>query len=186
MEESFNPYQAPSEVSSLERGESTRGPWRDGDILVMRKTDVLPPNCVACNTPTDIWLKRNLFWHSPLWYILVISPLIYIVAAMIVRQTAKIHVGICPRHRSRRRWAILIGWGGFFLGIVIMIMSAAVRSDQARTAILLLGVAVMVGSILYGIVRSQIVTPQRIDRDHVRLKGISTGMLDELPDWTGA
>lgn len=88
-------------------GEARRGQgvWRHGGQLVMRKDALLPARCVKTNEPTDRWLRRQLFWHTPALYIMIVFPglLFYIIAALLFRKTADIKVGLSPTGFSRRR-----------------------------------------------------------------------------------
>src|SRR5438105_2254349 len=92
--------------------------WRDGRLLVMRKEARLPDRCVKCNAAVDRWrLKRNLHWHPPAVYLLLFLALlsclfilIYVVVALIVRQMAKVHIGVCPKHAAQRRVLLVQAW----------------------------------------------------------------------------
>jgi len=75
-----------------------------------------PDRCVKCNAPAEGYrLKQSLYWH-PAWLYILILPgvLIYAVAALVIRKSYVGHVGLCPTHRSRRRWVL---GGGAFLAI---------------------------------------------------------------------
>src|SRR5215471_10889244 len=81
--------------------------WRTGRQLVFAKDTPFPDRCVCCNTPTNLKLKRQLYWHPSGYYLLIlISILVYAVAAIIVRKKALVHIGLCDRHRSMRRRTI--------------------------------------------------------------------------------
>jgi hypothetical protein len=38
---------------------------------------------------------------------------------------------------------------------------------------------------IYGLIRGRIVTPRRIDKEHVWLNGVCAEYLENLPDWNG-
>lgn len=178
----FNPYAAPkSEVAPpgkfLEGGE---GLWRDGALLIMRKDAVLPDRCVKCNAPAEGQrLRRNLSWHPSGWYILLlISIPIYVIAALIVRKTAKIEIGLCAGHKSRRRRAIAVGWVLSLAGIGLIVYGLSAEIGWA----LLIGVGLLLGGLIYGLVGAQTVVPTRIDQHHVWLKKVHPAFLADLGD----
>lgn len=169
-------------ASQLRRGQ---GVWRDGSQLVMCKDAELPARCVKTNEPADRTLRRRLSWHNPLIYILVLSPLIYIIVALIVQKKADIKVGLSPTGFRSRRWGIAIAWLSFFLGVVVTIVGVA-NSGQGNGW----GIAIIVGlvggliGIVVGIIKSRVVTPTRITDSHVWLKGIHADYLASLPQWS--
>jgi hypothetical protein len=176
----FNPYAAPrSEIApddSHLTGEG--GLWRDGPLLMIRKGTELPDRCVKCNgTAGGYRLKRTLSWHPSYWFLLVlVSPLIYIIVALCVRKTAKVAVGLCERHRSARRRAIAVGWLLSLAGIGLIVLSG-----YDIPFLNLAGIGVLVGGILFGIIRSQVLVPKRIDQNFVWLKKVSPEYLAALP-----
>lgn len=71
-------------------------------------------------------LKRSLSWHHPALFLVVLAGLlVYVIVALIVRQTAKIEVGICDTHRRRRLVAIAAGWLVFLSGVGIFIAATS-------------------------------------------------------------
>lgn len=139
---------------------SGQGFWREGDVLVLLKAGALPDRCIVCNDPAaGFRLKQKLFWHPPLVYVLLVSPLIYVLVALIVRQSAVVHVGLCSRHRARRRNGILIGWLGSALSVAGC--SAAIAADTP--AAMLGALAVFLLAVIVGIVMSQVVRARKID-----------------------
>jgi hypothetical protein len=180
----FNPYAAP--VTDVSRPALEGDVWRDGNVLVMTKQGWLPDRCVKCNDPTTYRLKRSLMWHSPIWYalIIILGPILYILVAMIVRQTAKIQLPLCDRHRSKRLKMIGIAWllvlGGIGLAIVGGNLNA---SQEINGAVMLAGGLTFVAGVIVGVIVSQIIVVQKIDKYLVRLKNVNPSFLDELPAW---
>ena len=177
-----NPYASPAGDESYypdTMGQSDGGLSRDGKVLVATKNAVFPDRCVKCNAPANGYrLNRKLYWHHPAYYliILVCNILIYVIVALIVRKTAEYRVGVCPVHRSRRRNAILIGWGGFLLG-VFMFVGAAM---QESVIFAIAGPVLLVVGIIYGIVGSQFISPKRIDANYAWLRGAGSEFLDSI------
>jgi hypothetical protein len=178
----FNPYAAPqSQLSARARDFEEPGAWRDGNLLAMTKGFDLPDRCLKCNLPANGWrLKRDLSWHSPIWFVLVaVSPLIYIIVAMIVRKTGKAAIPLCPAHRRRRRNAILVGWLTALLGILVIFAGAAMTEHSEYGVIG--GALLLLFGVVYGVVRSQVAVPQRIDKRLIWLKKVHPDFLAELP-----
>ena len=79
-------------------------PYADGNRLVVPRNSVLPGLCVQCgNSPTEPWLRKTFSWHNPLLYVLLFSPIIYVIVALIVQQRLKLSVPLCVAHKSIRK-----------------------------------------------------------------------------------
>lgn len=184
----FNPYDAPS--AALPRGKflGDQGMWREGKVLLMTKEAGFPDRCVKCNAPAEgSRLKRHLSWHPQLLYVMIVFPglLFYIIVAMIVRKTATIHVPICRRHRANRKRDIAIGWLGSLGGIALTIGAFAgdsVMPGEAVAGLAITGVAVLLGSMIYGALRARVIVPKRIDKNLIWLDGVCLDFLHALPD----
>ncbi len=159
------------------------GVWRQGRTLVMRRDAELPGRCVKCNAPINgAKLSRNLYWHHPGLYLLIfLNLLIYVLVAVFVRQRAKIALGLCEKHRSRRVKAISLAWSLVLLGVLFVV--AAFGKENGWLG--LTGVVLVLTGAVYGSVRGRVVTPRRIDKEHVWLNGVCVEYLDGLPDWNG-
>jgi hypothetical protein len=177
-----NPYASPVGDASYypdTMGQSDSGLSRDGKVLVATKNAVFPDRCVKCNAPANGYrLKRKLFWHHPAYYLFIIfcNILVYVVVALIVRKTAEYRVGVCPMHRSKRRNAILIGWGGFLLGVLMLLVGAMEESAILAIA----GLVFLVVGIICGIAGSRIISPKRIDANYAWLRGAGLEFLDSI------
>ncbi|MFM9959649.1 MAG: hypothetical protein ACKV2Q_00280 [Planctomycetaceae bacterium] len=163
--------------------------WRDGGQLVMLKDGSLPKRCVKTNEPTEVMLRRQLYWHNPLLFLLLFIPpglWIYVIVALLARKSADIRVGLSPEGFRRRRWGIAIGWLSFFLGGVVMVVGASNANNNNNWW--MVAVAGPVGGligIIVGVVKSRVVAPTKITNTHVWLKGVSTEYLATLPVWPG-
>ncbi|MBV8555365.1 MAG: hypothetical protein JO116_07360 [Planctomycetaceae bacterium] len=183
----FNPYAPPRADVSFGRTPAgdDAGVWKSGKLLVMTKDAALPDRCVRCNQPADgLRLRRNLSWHPAAWFLLLaISPLLYIIVALIVRKTAKIEVGLCEEHRARRRRAITMGWLVSLAGIALMLGLGVAVPDQYTGMGILIGVVILFIGILYGVIGAQVTPPKRIDKRFVWLSRVSPDYLAQLPAW---
>ena len=187
----INPYAAPQQEVVVEAllAEPGGGVWREDKILVMHKQAVLPDRCIKCNQPAGgRRLKRKLYWHHPAWYLLILISLwIYIIAALIVRRSAKIEIGLCEIHRRKRWRAIAISWLFVLIGILGIVVGAVmsdapVNAPQWPGPVLLLASALLflAGALWAAIVVPPIV-PQKIDADYVWLKRIGPEFLAQFP-----
>ena len=152
--------------------------WRSKSALVMSKQALLPQRCVKCNAPTRQTLKRNLRWHHPAIYIAVLgSLLLYAILSMVLSKSATIHVGLCETHVAARKRDIIITWflvllsfAGFYFAVV-----------AEDITLVFVGALLFLGGVIYGIVRTRVVAPQKIDDHYVWLTGVNTNYLEQFP-----
>lgn len=168
-------------------GYSIQGVWREGNRLVMIKDAVLPNLCVQTNQPTQERLRRRLYWHSPWVYLLVlVSLLVYVIVALIVRQKADIQIGLSRERLVRRRWVIFFAWVGFLGGIVVTIVGLGnTNAGGFGWLVVLSGFILLLGSAITGMLLSRIVAPTRITARYVWLKGVHPLYLAALPPFPG-
>jgi hypothetical protein len=175
-------------VHKLERGVPLGGGvglWRRRKEVVVALNASFPDRCVKCNQPAeDKRLKRQLFWHHPALYVLIVFPglLIYAIVAICVRKRATFLVGLCERHRSRRTRAMLIAWAVFVAGLGCFFFASTTSGETAAYAILAGVVAVLAAGIT-GAVVSRVVHAKKIDTSHAFVGGASPEFLASLPEW---
>lgn len=160
---------------------ATGGLYRQKKLLVTRSETSMPDRCVKCNAPANGFrLKRQLFWHHPGLYLLIlISLLIYIIAALIVRKKAVLHIGLCEAHRTQRRWIIAGSWVAGLGGLGLLLAGIGWESWLA----VLMGLIVMFAGLVVGAVLGPVVAASRIDKDVVKVRGVGPQFLAELPEW---
>jgi len=178
--ESRNPY-APSAASLRSKDIPAPGShaWRDGKLLVVKLDGSIPKRCVRCNEPVDAPIKaRKVYWHHPsIYFTIFLSPLLYVIVAVIARKKAVVAPGLCPEHSKRRQRIMMFNLLGIALGIGAIFVGASID----RPELLSLGIlAVLVALILLAIF-TRIVTPKHIDKEFVRLKGCGVEFLNALP-----
>ncbi|MBI3878662.1 MAG: DUF4339 domain-containing protein [Verrucomicrobia bacterium] len=158
--------------------------WRSGKQLVMDLESPLPPRCVKCNEPvTAADFRRKLYWHTPWLFLLVlISVLVYAIAALIVRKRATIHIGLCERHRRKRRTFVWVAWGLVFAGIG-MIVAGAVGKDLV--VLIILGIVAILAGAVVGTAGARVVSAKRITKERIWLVGVHESFLATLPPWDG-
>ena len=157
--------------------------WRSKSVLVMTKQAPLPDRCVKCNAPTQRRLKRNLRWHHPVLYILIIGGFFfYLILALVLSKTATINVGLCETHAAARKRDMLITWTLVLLSFASFYFAVA----AAEMSLFFLGLALFLGAVIYGIVKTRVVAPQKIDDHYVWLTGVNANYLQRFPEWRAA
>jgi hypothetical protein len=145
----------------------------------MAKHAPLPERCVKCNAPTQRTLKRNLRWHHPALYILILGGmLLYFILAMVLSKSATIHVGLCETHAAARRRDIVITWLLVLLSFGSFYLAATVED----ITFLLIGIVVLLGAVIFGNIRARVVAPRKIDDHYVWLNGVNANYLEEFPE----
>ena len=178
----FNPYAAPRSFAPVE-APLDEGLWQTGQLLLLRKGTDLPDRCVKCNAPADgRRLRRAFSWHHPAYFVLALAGLlIYVIVAMIVRQSITLQVGVCREHLVRRRWGILIGWCSAMAGLALIVLSWMPESPELFQLALCTGLGLLVAGPIYGLWRSQIVWARKIDKEYAWVSGVCNEYLAQLP-----
>jgi hypothetical protein len=157
--------------------DSTDGIWCSGKLIVIGRNATLPNRCVRCGAPAETRIRTRLAWHSPWLYLLLVGPLLYVLVALVVRQTARVEIPLCGRHRRRRSRARWISFG--ILVACLPVGYAAGVWDQAWlgwTAAFL----AFIGLVAIALA-ARLLAPKRIDRDRLWLANASPKFLDLLP-----
>ena len=186
-----NPYAAPQQPQGYTPGGAYSnqplfaGLWRQGNVLVMHKAAPLPDICLKSNGKATRRLPRSLSWHHPAIFILVvISPIIYIIVALVVRKTATIQLPLTDEWYARRRWRMLIAWSLVLTCILLFVVGGAFAEQLAIAPWLMVGsVFGLLGAAIYGLVACRLVTPQRINDQYIWLKGVHPDFLNRLEVW---
>jgi hypothetical protein len=155
------------------------GVWQDGLMLVTTKNIVLPDRCVKCNAPANGYrLMRNLSWHNPLLYLLLIASwLLYLIVVLIVRKTARVRIGLCEDHIKSRRVALFSAWALFVGGVATIVLAFASGSVMAG----FLGFLVVIGSGIFGVLACRMVYASKIDDQFAWIKGVDREYLSQFP-----
>jgi hypothetical protein len=182
-----NPY-APS-AASLKVDRDLHGSdvdvWRDRKYLVMDRDARLPPRCVKCNEPAhEPTKRRTLYWHHPALYILILVQIIvYFIVALIVRKSIVIEPGLCGEHKRKRRNATLITWLGLVASLALPAALTVLLPPDGDGGVIVLGFAIFLVSVIYGVVSSRVLTARKIDANTARLGGCGDKFLESLPDY---
>jgi hypothetical protein len=158
-------------------------PWAyaTGHTFVVPASVVLPSRCVKCgNPPSEPWLKKNFSWHHPGLYFLVISPIVYLIVALIVRKTIELSVPLCRAHRSIRKKRL---WMGTILLLACIPLPVAfytyIGTDAASDVAIWVGIAMFVAGIAFLSYASPI-RPVRIQSHRAIFKGACPEFLASL------
>jgi hypothetical protein len=98
---------------------------------------------------------------------------------MVLSKTATINVGLCETHAAARKRDFVITWMLVLLSFVSFYFFAA----SEETSLLLVGLTLFLGGVIYGIVKTRLVAPRMIDDQYVWLIGINTTYLEQFPEW---
>jgi hypothetical protein len=164
------------------------GIWHDRAILIMNRQAILPDRCVLCNMPADGGRLGRTYSWMPQWvYLFLLLGLIpFVIVAVILQKRAKLQVGICPVHRSRRIRNILISLAAVFGGIVLMIGGPMFASSNPQADALAIigvmgGIVVIFAGILFGAYGARVMIPKKIDDYFLWLKGADPEFLLLFP-----
>ena len=163
-----NPYAPPKEIDTPIASAETDAESelsREGNLIVCADNTIWPDRCVVCNTPVSgAKTTRRLFWHASWIYALVlVSWILYLIVALIVRKKGVIHISVCEQHRKRRISGILIATLGSLGCLGVLIVGASMTSGGAAGGIL--AVAAIVGilaCLIAGIIMARTVAPMKI------------------------
>jgi hypothetical protein len=152
--------------------------WSEGDVLVVRKGATLPPLCVKCNEPAEgNPIKRNLSWHHPALFLLILAGvLVYAIVALVVQKKGTVYVSLCARHRSRRLMIGLTAGALAFGGLAMLIFAGVIGRGWPALAG---GAMLLIGLIMA--VANQTLTAKRIDDHFLWLRGTGRAFLANFP-----
>src|SRR5262249_14097017 len=139
-------------IQRLKEGASPLGGelWRYRRQLVLRHDTVLPDRCVKCNSPANgSRLRRRLYWHPPLVYLLIlVNLLLYVIVVLVPHRRALIDMEICAAPRPRQIIITALCCSPIVGGVAMFVYGIA----YTRGAVSALGVIVpLVGAIVGGV-----------------------------------
>lgn len=164
--------------------------WRSQRQFVLRSEAPMPDRCVRCNAPANGYrLKRQLYWHSPVYYLLLLlgipacllGLLAYVIVTIIVRKRARIFIGLCETHRAQRKWTIIGCWLAVAVGLGMIILGIALEKGYPAVS----GIFLTLGGTLWGLYKGPVVTAAKIDKDFVWVRGAGKAFLADLAEWSG-
>jgi hypothetical protein len=155
--------------------------YAKGNRFVVPRDAVLPPRCVKCgNLPADPWLTKTFSWHSPGLYVLLVSPILFLIVALIVQKKIKLSVPLCATHKSirkKRLWLSAI----LLLGCIPIPVALAtyVGNDEAAALSVFLGLGMfLAGAAFHGYASP--IRPAHIGSGSAEFKGACKDFLANL------
>lgn len=140
----------------------------------------LPPICVRCGAPSNGKpVKKTFFWHNPALYILLVSPIIYIIVAAIVRKTMRINIPLCAQHAQRRTTAIIFAWLIPVIGVADIFVLARLGVDPV--VIVLIFIASLLAGLVVWAVAGNPIRPRSIDNYYGEFSGFCEVFLEQFP-----
>jgi hypothetical protein len=183
-----NPYAAPPiEASLAKQGQDVgSGIFRQGNVLIVHRLAQFPPYCVRTNASTNRFDPWTFRWH-PSWVLvtILISPLIYIIVALILTKTMTFQVPVSEYWRGVRFQRILIGWLIATLGTAGSIGAGLLLSgphyDGPGLLLLIVGpIVCLIAGLIIGS-SAKVLTPDKIDGEYTWLKGACPDFLNRFP-----
>ena len=159
--------------------------WRDGKFLVVRKGAELPDRCLKCNAPAEGYrFSRSLSWTKSAWmFLILVNVVVFLLVYFLVRKTARVTVGLCPRHRKARNRAIARGWLMALAGIVIVVAGAPLP-EPGVIICAIGGFCLVITGLIFGLFGSRVLIPIKIDKHAVWLARVSPQYLAQYRDFT--
>jgi hypothetical protein len=167
---------APAQFSIVRQGQKLIVP-----VPPPGQAAVLPPLCVKCGAPANGKPVNKIFyWHHPGLYVLLLSPIIYVIVALIVRKTIKVSVPLCLQHAKRRSTAVTLAWVLPLAGIADIFVLNQLNVDGGVTALITI-VLILAGIVIWAVVANPMV-PRFIDQSRAEFTGCCETFLQQFPE----
>jgi hypothetical protein len=179
----FNPYAPPTSFNPT--AAMVADCYRRGKYLVVPRgsaTYVPCDCCVKCGEPATKQLRRTLYWHHPVLYVLLFAALlVYLLAAIVMRKQMELTVGLCDRHRAvRRRW-ILAAWLTFFMGAAAFILPPTAQWPHSVDWLISGAALVFLSLVIACFASNYIIRPRVITKKEGTFVGPGEGYLSQFP-----
>jgi len=126
-------------------------------------------------------VDKTLYWHHPALALLILAGLlIYAIVAIVVRKSAKVSLGFCELHKSRRTKMLIAGWLLFATALAAFIVALGEESGGAALG----GVALLLAAVVVFLLAARFIQVKKIDDHYVWLKGVDPAYLDQIPPLT--
>jgi hypothetical protein len=147
----------------------SHGGWRlEGDKLIVDKGATLPSLCVYDGSAVGgAPVHKKLTWVPPWVTILVLlSPVIYIIVALVVRKTGEIGYYLSEEAKRRRATGVTLMIASFVALVGFVIVSVAAETP----ALILVGMLAFLLLLIVGAVRMKTFMLTRIDEQSLHFK----------------
>ena len=182
--DSTNPFAAPGSMGVVDIVPTSGAFWHEGKLLVALPNAELPARCPKCNVPVDDHRKRyTLSWYPPIAYAgLLLGVLPFLLIVLVTRKRLAVHASVCREHRRRRIRDMLLGWGGFVLGFVLMLAALMMNPNSTfGTVVLLFTLVLIIGSLIFVAIRSRVIWAKRIHKKQAWVHGFCEEFLQDIP-----
>lgn len=190
--EAINPYASPTGPNTL-LGKVGENPYetaifRDGRLLVIHESAILPDTCILTNEPAEGYrFRKNVAWHPPLLILLIfINLLIFLIVALIVQKRAKLSIPITKEVHFRSWIFFAIAWLLALAGLPMFIAGIANvgRFDPPFWAgpAAAAGLPMFLIGCMLGITKGTILKVRKIKDKFVWIKGVHRDYLAKLPE----
>lgn len=159
------------------------GIYRHGKEVVVHKNAMMPERCVKCNDhifgyEAGGFVQQKYRWHSPLIYIALISPLIYLILAVVLSRNATLDVPLCRKHlENKKSVGTNLSITGGVAAFAIFFFGAMGYAGFA----FLIFLAAIIGLPLAYTYLYKPLQVNKIENDYVYLKGVSEEYISQLP-----
>lgn len=155
--------------------------WREGKSVVLMTGTEFPEVCVKCGMAGNKRFRRTFYWHEPTIYLLILlSPLIYIIVALIARKSGKASYSLCEIHATKRRNGMAVGWAIAAAGVASLLGAGLGVMDEVGPLVALGLVGLLVGLVV-ALMSARTLTPKRIRDRYLWLTGTGRAFRDQLP-----
>ena len=155
--------------------------FRTGNVLYIPRGGALPPYCVKCGAAASTPWRKKFYWHAPWLYVLLLSPIIYIIVSLIVRKQIELNIPLCDLHHRQRKRNITVGviliLGAIPLGILI---GNVVPGDAGVGFGFLAGIVAFIVGLVFTSMANYI-RPRLIDDYHGEFTGVCETFLSSVP-----
>ena len=142
---------------------------------------ILPPLCIRCGAPADGKpVEKTLYWHHPALYVALLSPIIYVILAMVIRKGIRVRVSLCAHHAQRRSILVTLAWVLPLAGIADAIILPQLNVDGGIVALITIAL-LLTGLVLWAVAGSPI-RPQSIDQYRGVFTGFCEIFLQQFPE----
>ncbi len=182
-----NPFAAPkmpyAHPASHPTQQPVHGLWRVGKVIHASHGAHFPPRCVKCNAPVERMMFKKFSWHNRLLALTVlVSPLVYIILAILLQKKSTFSIGVCDLHRARRRNILLFAWL-VVVPLLVALFVCGFYFENPLFVICSLIFAVIAAIVFSILIRT--IYPSHIDDFRSLFKGANPEFLNSLPTHFG-
>ena len=161
--------------------------WREGPILGMKRFAVLPDRCVSCNEPACGYSRSVRLTYRPTFGVpsFALMRMAHFLIASLEGWTAKIDIGLCPKHRARRKHLIWAAWLFGLLSALMFYVSASPANQPWSNYALFPALAFLSGAVFAGAAVSHTVVAREMNETSIWLRNVHPKFLEEFPDLLG-